>query len=117
MADDNKKEETKMAAAKAPVEEKKMTTAERVDASKELAAEEREARETPADIAPATIGTSVDASGSIMEPEAKDAIPLDHPAVDNNPRAGTTEQQNQADFNDPTLSAEEAVKENLSKKS
>lgn len=113
MADDNNE---KKATAKAPAEEKKLTTAERIEASKELAADEREARETPADISPAP-ATAVDASGSIMEPEAKAAIPMDHPAVDNNPRAGTTEVQNKADYNDPTLSAEEAVKENLSKKS
>jgi hypothetical protein len=36
-----------------------------------------------------------------------------HPAVDADPRAGTTEQQNRIDFNDPTLSGAEAVKRNL----
>lgn len=36
-----------------------------------------------------------------------------HPAVDNDPRAGTTEHQNRIDFNDPRLSGAEAVKRNL----
>jgi hypothetical protein len=36
-----------------------------------------------------------------------------HPAVDDNPRADTTEDQNRIDFNDPTLSGSEAVEKNL----
>lgn len=36
-----------------------------------------------------------------------------HPAVDNNPREGTTADQNRIDFNDPTLSGPEAVAKNL----
>lgn len=36
-----------------------------------------------------------------------------HPAVDANPRAGTTVDQNRIDFNDPTISGAEAVKRNL----
>ena len=32
-----------------------------------------------------------------------------HPAVDNDPRAATTADQNKIDFNDPTLSGAEAV--------
>lgn len=36
-----------------------------------------------------------------------------HPAVDNDPRAGTTADQNRIDFNDPSLSAAEAVAQNL----
>lgn len=36
-----------------------------------------------------------------------------HPAVDNDPRAGTTINQNKIDFNDPTLSGSEAVAKNL----
>lgn len=38
-----------------------------------------------------------------------------HPAVDDNPRADTTEEQNRIDFNDPTLSGSEAVEKNLEK--
>ncbi|WP_203310490.1 hypothetical protein [Sphingomonas beigongshangi] len=37
----------------------------------------------------------------------------DHPAVDNDPRANTTVQQNAIDFNDPTLTGAEAVAQNL----
>lgn len=36
-----------------------------------------------------------------------------HPAVDDNPRAGTSVEQNKIDFNDPTISGSEAVKRNL----
>ncbi len=36
-----------------------------------------------------------------------------HPAVDNDPRAGTTVQQNKIDFNDPSLDGHEAVEKNL----
>ena len=38
-----------------------------------------------------------------------------HPAVDNDPRAGTTVDQNKIDFNDPTLSGPEAVAQMLEK--
>lgn len=51
-----------------------------------------------ADPAPAT---EMAASGAFVEPEIVDAVPTDHPAIDDNPRAGTTAQQNGADFNDP----------------
>ena len=37
----------------------------------------------------------------------------DHPAIDNDPRANTTVQQNAIDFNDPTLTGAEAVAQNL----
>lgn len=36
-----------------------------------------------------------------------------HPAVDNDPRAGTGADQNKIDFNDPGLSDAEAVAKNL----
>lgn len=38
-----------------------------------------------------------------------------HPAVDDNPREGTTVEQNRIDFNDPTISGAEAVAKNLDK--
>lgn len=41
------------------------------------------------------------ASGAFIEPEIKKAIPVDHPAIENNPRAGTSAVQNGGDFNDP----------------
>ncbi|MES3100080.1 hypothetical protein [Sphingomonas faeni] len=40
-------------------------------------------------------------------------IDLDHPAVDNNPRSGTTDDQNRIDFNDPSLDGREAVEKAL----
>lgn len=40
-------------------------------------------------------------------------IDVDHPAVDNDPRAGTTVDQNRIDFNDPTIQSHEAVERNL----
>jgi hypothetical protein len=36
-----------------------------------------------------------------------------HPAVDSNPRENTTVDQNRIDFNDPTLTGQEAVEANL----
>ncbi|MBP2459593.1 MULTISPECIES: hypothetical protein [unclassified Rhizobium] len=58
----------------------------------------------PADIAPAT---TVDPSGAPVQivPD----VDLSHPAVDANPRAGTTVAQNQIDFNDPTITGSQAV--------
>ena len=49
--------------------------------------------------APATEMDS--ASGAFIEPEIKKAVPVDHPAIANNPRAGTSAIQNGGDFNDP----------------
>ncbi len=40
----------------------------------------------------------------------------DHPAVDNDPRAGTTEMQNRIDFNDPTKEGVEVVATELGMK-
>lgn len=61
-----------------------------------------------ADIAPAG---KVDTSGAPQQivPD----VDLEHPAVDNDPRAGTTVEQNQIDFNDPTLTGQEAVEKSL----
>jgi hypothetical protein len=41
------------------------------------------------------------ASGAFVEPAVIDAIPADHPSVENNPRRGTSAVQNGSDFNDP----------------
>lgn len=62
----------------------------------------------PADIAPAK---KIDTSGAPQQivPD----VDLSHPAVDNNPREGTTVDQNRIDFNDPKLSGAEAVEANL----
>jgi hypothetical protein len=40
-------------------------------------------------------------------------VDLDHPAVDADPRANTTAEQNRIDFNDPTIEGHEAVERNL----
>lgn len=55
--------------------------------------------------------TEFEASGAPHQPS--DQIDPGHPAVDNNPRTGTTVEQNRIDFNDPTLSGQEAVAKNL----
>lgn len=63
-----------------------------------------EAASQPAEIAPAT---TVDPSGAPVQVVAD--VDMSNPAVDDNPRAGTTIAQNKIDFNDPTLSGPEAV--------
>lgn len=40
-------------------------------------------------------------------------VDLSHPAVDADPRANTTAEQNRIDFNDPSLDGSEAVEKNL----
>ncbi len=62
------------------------------------------------DLKPAT---EVAASGAIIEPEIVERIDTTHPAVDDEPRKGVPEASNQIDFNDPTLSPEEAVLRHL----
>lgn len=59
-------------------------------------------------VAPAT---EIDTSGAPQQivPD----VDLDHPAVDNDPRANTTANQNRIDFNDPSLDGAEAVARNL----
>lgn len=89
------------------------TSAERVEASAERAERERNERLEKADIGAAD-AEDIDASGSIMETDTKSEIDVDHPAVDNNPRAGTTVAQNRIDFNDPTQKDRDAVAERLS---
>ena len=66
------------------------------------------AAEKPANVAPAT---EIDTSGAPQQ--VVPDVDLEHPAVDNDPRAGTTVEQNKIDFNDPTLSGQEAVAKNL----
>jgi hypothetical protein len=63
----------------------------------------------PANIAPAT---GFNPSGA---PDQVTDIDVGHPAVDNDPRAGTTVDQNKIDFNEPSglTSPEESVEQNL----
>ncbi|KKB81311.1 hypothetical protein VW35_02300 [Devosia soli] len=62
----------------------------------------------PANIADAT---EFNSSGAPVQTVAD--VDPSHPAVDSNPRAGTTVDQNRIDFNDPTKTGAEAVAENL----
>lgn len=61
-------------------------------------------------VAPAT---EIDTSGAPQQivPD----VDMGHPAVDSDPRANTTANQNRIDFNDPTLEGHEAVEKNLAK--
>ena len=61
---------------------------------------------------PADVGAASEFSPSGAPRQVTD-IDVDHPAVDNNPRAGTTANQNRIDFNDPTISGQEAVERAL----
>ena len=60
-----------------------------------------------ANIAPATEFSPSGAPRQVTD------IDVDNPAVDNDPRAGTTANQNRIDFNDPSIEGHEAVEKNL----
>lgn len=93
-------------------DERSASAADRVQASVDLQKERREALTEKADIG--GVGASkMEASGAFVEDGAKKMIDVDHPAVDNNPRANTTEAQNRVDFNDPTLNDRQAVAQRL----
>ncbi|TZG23886.1 hypothetical protein [Sphingomonas montanisoli] len=62
----------------------------------------------PAAIPPATTINPSGAPDQIV-PD----VDLDHPAVDADPRANTTVDQNRIDFNDPTIPGDVAVARNL----
>lgn len=76
---------------------------------------------TLAKTAPAPQGSDSTQSGvaaaSAFEPSgAPDQVPsidVDHPAVDNDPRANSTAEMNQIDFNDPSKAAGDVVAEQL----
>lgn len=93
-------------------EEARPSIAENIEAATKHAEEEREARMEPAKIG-AEDAQAFEASGALVESGALDEIDVKHPAVDNNPRAGTTVRQNQIDFNDPTLTDRQAVAQRL----
>ena len=78
--------------------------AQRADAAEAATAQAKEEGRLPESMAvtnPAPATTMESPSGAFIEPEIKASIPTDHPAVDNNPRAGTSAVQNGGDFNDP----------------
>lgn len=58
--------------------------------------------------APADLAAASDFSTSGAPRQVTD-IDVDHPAVDNDPRANTTETMNRIDFNDPGKTGREAV--------
>ena len=66
------------------------------------------AGDQPANIAPAT---EIDPSGAPVQivPD----VDMNHPAVDADPRKGTSLAQNRIDFNDPNKSGAEAVEDML----
>lgn len=66
----------------------------------------------PALNAPANIPAATEFLPSGAPAQTTD-FDVNHPAVDNNPRANTTVVQNQIDFNDPTIEGHEAVARNL----
>ena len=74
-----------------------------------------------------TTAAALDTSGAANIPAASEFSPsgaprqvtdidVDHPAVDNDPRAGTTADQNRIDFNDPSRSGSEIVADQLAEK-
>ncbi len=79
-------------------QERRVKAAEQATAT---AKEENRLPETMAVTNPAPATEMDAASGAFIEPEIKKAIPVDHPAVENNPRKGTSAIQNGGDFNDP----------------
>jgi hypothetical protein len=76
----------------------------RVEAAEAETQRAEEEGRTPANTAganPAPGRTMNPASGAFVEPAVIDAVPAEHPSVENNPRRGTSSVQNGADFNDP----------------
>lgn len=62
-----------------------------------------------------TPATEMAASGAFIEPTIVDRIDTGHPAVDNEPRKGAPVIATMIEFNDPTISGQEAVERNLAK--
>jgi hypothetical protein len=79
-------------------QERREKAAERATAT---AKEENRLPETMAVTNPAPATEMDSASGAFIEPEIRKSVPVDHPAVENNPRRGTSAIQNGGDFNDP----------------
>jgi hypothetical protein len=75
------------------------------------AAATKAAPKKPAGPKPAT---EFDPSGA---PHQVAQVDPDRPALDNDPRANTSADQNRIDLNDPTLSGAEAVERNLAEQS
>lgn len=58
---------------------------------------------------PANIPAATEVSTSGAPQQVVPDVDMSHPAVDNNPRANTTVDQNRIDFNDPTIPGHDAV--------
>lgn len=67
-------------------------------------------KKTETNVAPAT---EFAPSGAPIQSSSE--VDPNNPAVDADPRSGTSADQNRIDFNDPTLSGAEAVAKNLEK--
>ncbi|MCW8283935.1 hypothetical protein K7A42_23815 [Agrobacterium sp. InxBP2] len=63
--------------------------------------------------APANISPATEFSPSGAPNQTVPDVDPAHVAVDADPRKGTSETQNRIDFNDPTISGQEAVSKNL----
>lgn len=53
------------------------------------------------------------ASGALIETTIVERVPTDHPAIDNNPRAGQSVAANRIDMNDPTVPGHVQTARNL----
>lgn len=64
---------------------------------------ENDEKADPGEITTGVSADEIPASGSISEKEAVADIPVDHPAVDDNPRKNQPAEANRIDFNDPSF--------------
>lgn len=93
----------KTQAASAPATAQKTATATAAPAEGQAVAAQVETGTAVADPSPARELT--EASGAIVEPQIVDAVDVTHEAIDANPRAGTTADQNRIDLNDAKRAA------------
>lgn len=93
--------DTQAAAVERAAEKNRAERAEAAEKATETAKSEGRLPETMAVTNPSPASEMDSASGAFIEPEIKAAIPVEHPSIENNPRAGTSAVQNGGDFNDP----------------
>lgn len=96
-----KKVQTEAKTPEQVAEENRAKRAGSAEAATAKAQDEGRLPQTMAVTNPAPAAEMDAASGAFIEPEIKKAVPVDHPAIENNPRAGTSAIQNGGDFNDP----------------
>lgn len=97
----NKAAETPAETEARAADERKAEQAAAAQAATDKAADAGKLPESMAVTNPAPATEMDTASGAFIEPEIKAAIPVEHPSIENNPRAGTSAIQNGGDFNDP----------------